>query len=175
MKDRINSLDPIVKEKFPDATLEIYGRDWLFPNGKSYIEMLQETEISKLGSSAIDIHFHGRVNYEYIPEIYAQAQVCVFPSHMETQGLVAPEAMAMEKLVIFTNQGPGPETITNLENGLLCNPFIPEDIANQIIWVFSNEEKVAVICKNARQSVLEKYSAALIVQKNIDFYTKLIQ
>ena len=166
---------PIVKEKFPDATLEIYGRDWLFPNGKSYIEMLQETEISKLGSSAIDIHFHGRVNYEYIPEIYAQAQVCVFPSHMETQGLVAPEAMAMEKLVIFTNQGPGPETITNLENGLLCNPFIPEDIANQIIWVFSNEEKVAVICKNARQSVLEKYSAALIVQKNIDFYTKLIQ
>ena len=166
---------PIVKEKFPDATLEIYGRDWLFPNGKSYIEMLQETEISKLGSSAIDIHFHGRVNYEYIPEIYAQAQVCVFPSHMETQGLVAPEAMAMEKLVIFTNQGPGPETITNLENGLLCNPFIPEDIANQIIWVFSNEEKVAVICKKARQSVLEKYSAALIVQKNIDFYTKLIQ
>ncbi len=166
---------PLVKEKFPDATLEIYGRDWLFPNGKSYIEMLQETEIPKLGNSAKDIHFHGRVNYENIPEIYAQAQVCVFPSHMETQGLVAPEAMAMEKLVLFTNQGPGPETITNLENGLLCNPFIPEDIANQINWAFSNEEKVAVICKKARQSVLEKYSAALIVQKNIDFYTKLIQ
>ena len=166
---------PLVKEKFPDAALEIYGRDWNFPNGKSYIKMLQETEIPKLGNSAKDIHFHGRVNYEVIPEIYAQAQVCVFPSHMETQGLVAPEAMAMEKLVLFTNQGPGPETITNLENGLLCNPFIPEDIANQINWAFSNEEKVAVICKKARQSVLEKYSAALIVQKNIDFYTKLIQ
>ncbi len=166
---------PLVKKNFPDATLEIYGRDWFFPNGKSYTEMLQETEIPKLGNSAKEVHFHGRVNYENIPEIYAQAQVCVFPSHMETQGLVAPEAMAMEKLVIFTDQGPGPETITNLENGLLCDPFIPEDIANQIIWAFSNEEKVAVICKKARQSVLEKYSAALIVQKNIDFYTKLIQ
>ena len=166
---------PLVKEKFPDATLEIYGRDWFFPNGKSYIEMLQESEIPKLGNSAKEVRFYGSVNYEEIPEIYAQAQVCVFPSHMETQGLVAPEAMAMEKLVIFTNQGPGPETITNLDNGLLCNPFIPEDIANQIIWAFSNEQKVALICKNARQSVLEKYSATRIVQKNIDFYTKLIQ
>ena len=165
---------PLVKKQFPEATLEIYGRDWFFPNGKSYIEMLQETEIPKLGSSAIDIHFHGRVNYENIPEIYAQAQVCVFPSHMETQGLVAPEAMAMEKLVIFTNQGPGPETITNLENGLLCNPFSPLDIADKICWAFSNEEKVAVICKNARKSVLDKYASARIVQKNIDFYTKLI-
>jgi glycosyltransferase involved in cell wall biosynthesis len=94
---------------------------------------------------------------------------------METQGLVAPEAMAMEKLVVFTNQGPGPETITNLENGLLCNPFSPLDIADKICWAFSNEEKVDVICKNARKSVLDKYAAALIVQKNIDFYTKLIQ
>ncbi|WP_396166628.1 glycosyltransferase family 4 protein [Flavobacterium sp.] len=166
---------PLVKKQFPEATLEIYGRDWFFPSGKSYIEMLQETELPKLGSSAIDIHFQGRVNYENIPEIYAQAQVCVFPSHMETQGLVAPEAMAMEKLVVFTNQGPGPETITNLENGLLCNPFSPLDIADKICWAFSNEEKVDVICKNARKSVLDKYAAALIVQKNIDFYTKLIQ
>ena len=166
---------PLVKEKFPDATLEIYGRDWFFPNGKSYIEMLKETEIPKLGSSANGIHFHGSVNHENIPDIYAKAQVCVFPSHVETQGLVAPEAMAMEKLVIFTIEGPGSETITNLENGLLCNPYIPEDLANQFIWAFSNEDKVAVFCKKARQSVLEKYSAALIVQKNIDFYTKLIQ
>ena len=166
---------PLVKEKFPDATLEIYGRDWYFPSGKSYVEMLQELEIPKLYNYSQDVHFHGMVNYENIPEIYAQAQVCVFPSHMETQGLVAPEAMAMEKLVIFTNQGPGPETITNLDNGLLCNPFSVKEIADQINWAFSNEEKVAVICKKARQSVLNKYSAEIIVQKNIDFYTKLIQ
>jgi glycosyltransferase involved in cell wall biosynthesis len=165
---------PIIKEKFPNSTLEIYGRDWLFPNGKSYIEMLQGTEIPKLGSSAKDVFFRGPVNYEVIPEVYAKAQVCVFPSHMETQGLVAPEAMAMEKLVIFTNQGPGPETITSFENGLLCNPFDVEDIAEQIIWAFSNEEKVAVICKKARQSVIDKYALATIIQENIDFYTKLI-
>jgi glycosyltransferase involved in cell wall biosynthesis len=93
---------------------------------------------------------------------------------METQGLVAPEAMAMEKLVIFTNQGPGPETISSFDNGLLCNPFDVKEIAEQIIWAFSNEEKVAVICKKSRQSVIEKYALATIIQENIDFYTKLI-
>lgn len=165
---------PIVKEKFPNATLEIYGRDWFFPDGKSYIEMLQEIEIPKLESSAKDVHFRGSVNYNSIPDVYAKAHVCVFPSHMETQGLVAPEAMAMEKLVIFTNQGPGPETISSFDNGLLCNPFDVKEIAEQIIWAFSNEEKVAVICKKARQSVIEKYALATIIQENIDFYTKLI-
>lgn len=164
----------IVKEKFPNATLEIYGRDWLFPDGKSYTQMLREIEIPKLGSSAKDVHFRGSVNYNSIPDVYAKAHVCVFPSHMETQGLVAPEAMAMEKLVIFTNQGPGPETILSFDNGLLCNPFDVKEIAEQIIWAFSNEEKVAVICKKARQSVIEKYALATIIQENIDFYTKLI-
>lgn len=165
---------PLVKQKYPDATLEIYGRDWFFPNGKSYISMLMETEISKLGNLKKDIHFHGLVNYKSIPDIYAAAHVCVFPSHMETQGLVAPEAMAMEKLVIFTNQGPGPETITNLENGLLCNPFSAEDIADKICWVFLNEEKVKQIENNARTFVIGKFSSDIIVKKNLDFYYSIL-
>ena len=33
---------PMVKEKFPEASLEIYGRDWLFPDGSSYVQMLKE-------------------------------------------------------------------------------------------------------------------------------------
>jgi glycosyltransferase involved in cell wall biosynthesis len=165
---------PFVKEKYPQASLEIYGRDWFYPDGTSYIETLKVTEFPKLGNFALDVHFHGPVKYESIPNVYTQAQVCVFPSHMETQGLVAPEAMAMEKLVIFTNKGPGPETITNFENGLLCDPFNPKDIASQIIWAFSNEEKVALICKNARQSVIQKYASNKIIQENIDFYKKLI-
>jgi glycosyltransferase involved in cell wall biosynthesis len=166
---------PIVKEKFPDATLEIYGRDWFYPKGKSYIELLQDMEIPKLGNINKDIHFHGVVNYETIPEVYAQAQVCVFPSHMETQGLVSLEAMAMEKLVIFTNQGPGLETIIHQENGLLCNPFSPEDIADKICWVFSNEEKVKKMESRARTFVLEKFSSEAIVKKNLDFYKSLLK
>jgi len=165
---------PLVKQQFPNATLEIYGREWFFPNGISYTQLMQREEISKLGAIASDIHFHGLINYDQIPDKYSRAHVCVFPSHMETQGLVAPEAMAMKKVVVFTNKGPGIETIEAYKTGLLCNPHDPTDIANKIIWVFENDDKIATIENNARESVLKKYSLDLIVKKNIDFYNSLI-
>ena len=165
---------PLVKEKFPNATLEIYGREWFFPNGTSFTQLMKNEVISKLGHISIDIHFHGLINYDQIPDKYSRAHVCVFPSHMETQGLVAPEAMSMKKMVIFTNKGPGPETITNYETGLLCDPLKPEDIANKIIWSFSHEEQVKTIENNAREFVLSKFDLDIIVQKNIDFYNRII-
>lgn len=165
---------PLVKEKFPDAILNLYGRDWLFPDGSSYIKMLQEIELPKLGEYAKDVVFHGAVSFTEIPNAYAKAAVCVFPSHMETLGLVAPEAMAMEKPVIFTKLGPGPEVISDGETGWLCNPHEPKDIANAIVEVLSNPEKAQAIAKQAKRFVSEKFALHEIVQKNIHFYKKIL-
>ncbi len=164
----------IVKSKFPKSTLEIYGRDWFFQDGSSYIKMLKNTEIQDLKHFEKDINFHGSIDYHNIPNKYAEAEVCVFPSHMETQGLVAPEAMAMEKMVIFTELGPGPETIIDFETGLLCNPYDEIDIAEKIIWVFNNKQKSIQISKKARKAVLEKYIIEKIVLQNIDYYKSII-
>ena len=163
-----------LKEKFPDAILNLYGRDWLFPDGSSYIKMLQEIELPKLGEYAKDVVFHGAVSFTEIPNAYAKAAVCVFPSHMETLGLVAPEAMAMEKPVIFTKLGPGPEVITDGETGWLCNPHHPDDIANTIIQVLSNPQKAQEVAKQAKRFVLEKFELYEIAQNNIDFYKKIL-
>lgn len=165
---------PMVKKECPDVTLEIYGRDWFFPDGRSYVEMLKEKELPQLGNVANDIHFRGTVAYKDIPLAYAAASVCVFPSHMETQGLVAPEAMAMEKAVVFTELGPGPETIESYKTGLLCDPYNPKDIAQKIIWVLSNKEKAKEIGKTAREFVLKKYGLESIVTQNIRFYNQII-
>lgn len=166
---------PMVKEKFPKATLEIYGRDWFFPNGNSYMQMLKETELPKIGTCVSDVHFNGAIAYDEIPLKYAKAGVCVFPSHMETQGLVAPEAMAMEKTVIFTKYGPGPEAISEYETGLLCDPYSPEDIAQKICWVFSHQSESEIIGKKARQFVLEKYALEKTVRDNVAFYNNLLE
>jgi glycosyltransferase involved in cell wall biosynthesis len=164
---------PIVKEKFPKAILNLYGRDWFFPDGSSYIQLLQQKELPKLGLLAEDIIFHGAVSFSEIPNIYAKAAVCVFPSHMETLGLVAPEAMAMEKAVVFTNKGPGPEVIKDKETGLLCNPHHPEDIAEKIIWMLQNPEKRQVMGQKARVDTLRYFDVEMIVQQNIEFYNKI--
>lgn len=164
---------PFVKKEFSNATLEIYGRDWFFPDGSSYIKMLKEKEIPHLGKLAEDIHFHGAIPYQDIPKAYSEASVCVFPSHMETQGLVAPEAMAMQKAVIFTKYGPGPEAIEDFVTGFLCDPYNPEDIAKKIVWVLSNKEKAKIIGEKARDFVCGKYELNVIVNQNIDFYNIL--
>jgi glycosyltransferase involved in cell wall biosynthesis len=165
---------PLVKKQFPQATLEIYGRDWFYTDGNSYMEMLKEKELPQLGEMEQDIHFHGAVDYDKIPLRYAQAEVCVFPSHIETQGLVAPEAMAMEKAVVFSILGPGPETIRNYETGLLCNPHDPIDIADKISWFFWNQEKKETIENEARAFVLKNYGLETIVEQNRMFFESLI-
>ena len=164
----------IVKKSNPNASLKIYGRDWHYPDGSSYIEMLREKVLSLLGSMASDVHFMGNISHAALPMQYANASVCVFPSHMETQGLVAPEAMLMEKVVIFTELGLGPEAIIDGETGLLCNPYSPEDIAEKINWVFNNKEKADRIAKQARIAALNKYGPNKIIKSNILFYEKLI-
>ncbi|NAS29830.1 glycosyltransferase [Flavobacteriaceae bacterium R38] len=157
-------------KKYPDLKLHVYGRDWKFANGKSYLEMLKEKYTEGIKTSVI---FHGIIPYRELPEKYAQAEVCVFPSHMETQGLVAPEAMAMEKPVIFTKLGPGPETIEDFKTGLLCDPHLPEDIAEKLDWMLSNYEERSGMGKEARSFVLEKYNLQKILDKNIAFYKEI--
>lgn len=164
---------PLVKEQFPSAVLNLYGRDWLFPDGSSYVKMLQKIELPKLGDYAKDVVFHGAIAFQDIPNAYAKAAVCVFPSHMETLGLVAPEAMAMEKPVIFTQLGPGPEVIADGETGWLCNPHQPEDVATTIIQVLSNPKAASEIAKRGKQSVLQQFDINSIVERNIKFYHSL--
>lgn len=163
---------PIIRKKYPETVLHIYGRDWHFPDGASYIAYLK----TQFSSEDLEhIIFHGPVNHDLLPEIYEKAEVCAFPSHMETQGLVAPEAMSMEKAVLFSALGPGPETIENYKTGLLADPHNPEDIAEKILWFFENPIEAIKIGKNAREFVLNKFDQYRITSRNIDFYRDLVR
>jgi len=164
---------PYIKDKFPNAVLHLYGRDWKFPDGSSYMEMLQEKELSKLGTIASDVIFHGAVSFQEIPNAYAKAAVCVFPSHIETLGLVAPEAMAMGKAVVFTNRGPGPEIIKDNQTGLLCNPYDSNDIATKIIWLLDHTKEAISIGDKAREDVLKHFDINVISVKNNNFYNEI--
>jgi glycosyltransferase involved in cell wall biosynthesis len=163
---------PQVKERFKDIVLYVYGRDWFFKDGGSYISFLKKY----ISESQIDptyIQFKGAVNTKVLAEKFAYAELCIFPSLMETQGLVAPEAMAMEKLVIFSNCGPGPETIEHKKTGLLCDPYDENDIAEKIIWALENREECAVIAKQGRRFVEDNFERNTLTKKNLNFYKNL--
>lgn len=161
-----------VKTEYSDAQLFLYGRDWTYPDGRSYIEQLQ-TDFSD--AELQQVHFMGNVAHAELPSVYESATVCVFPSHMETQGLVAPEAMAMQKPVIFTNAGPGPETIIDGETGFLVDPLNPQDIADKILYCFRNPELTLEIGVKARAAAIAKFDSTEISNKNLKFYKSLLR
>ena len=166
---------PIIKKKFAEVKLHIYGRDWFFSDGGSYIDFLKQTEIALLSPAiACDVIFHGAVARAEMPSIFAEAAVCVFPSHMETLGLVAPEAMAVQKPVVFTRLGPGPEVIENGRTGWLCDPHDPTDIAAKICEVLADQVRAAEVGKHAREFVVQQFGMQQISIQNTDFYESLL-
>lgn len=162
---------PKVAKSYPEIHLEVYGRDWFFQDGKSFVEYLKETIDS---STLARVHFNGPVSHDDLPGLYEKAEICIFPSHMETQGLVAPEAMSMGKPVIFSKTGPGPETIDHGINGWLCDPHDPNQIAESILEALSYRDKFDQIGDAARIKVMGKFDPEKITEKNLSFYNSLI-
>jgi len=171
IRQLVEAMKSIV-ERFPDTELYAYGRDWKDAYGNSYLEKLQQTIPPSLKSK---IHFPGSVDQTDLPSIYEKANLCVFPSHIETLGLVAPEAMAMQRPVLYTTTGPGPEVITHGESGWLCNPHDAADIADKVIEVFSNPEESRRRAKVGLDKVDFQFNVSNILGQNLDFYSQVIE
>lgn len=160
----------LVRKEFPEKSLHLYGRDWFFPDGASYIAMLKKEYTAEMLANIV---FHGSVSRDILYKAYASAALCVFPSHMETQGLVVLEALLMKRPVVFSEYGPGPETITHGEDGLLCDVYDPNDISAKIITILNDPIRAQKMGNLGRRRVLEKFEKSKIVSQNLAFYKKI--
>lgn len=160
----------LVREQRPSCRLELYGRDWFYQDGRSYIEEIKK-ELP--ADHFVDVHFMGAISRGELDLLYAKAAVCVFPSHMETQGLVSLEAMLLEKAVVFSKYGPGPETIEHGQTGLLCDVYDPQDIAKQVLWFLEHPKEAANIGAKARKAVMNRYELQQVTAANVEFYRSI--
>jgi len=162
----------MIKQAKPLAHLYIVGRDTIDKNtGESYTRNLMSTIPIELLDS---IHFVGPVQNAEVADRIARAQVCVYPSHMEAQGIVVIEAMSAGKAVVASQTGPGPELIKDGIDGLLCDPYSPVSIAEKIITLLENEDLRKKLSINARKRAMEQFSTEVLIEKNIEFYKKCL-
>jgi len=162
----------LVREKYPNKVLDVYGREWFYPDGSTYHQMLTE----KYDASYFEnVNFYGSIPRDTLDVKYAEAAFCVFPSHMETQGLVSIEAMLLGKPVIFSKYGPGPETVEHQKTGLLCDVYDPKDIADKMIWCIEHPQEAKMLGEAASKLVKVKYDADTILKRNVNFYQSLIE
>ncbi len=152
--------------------VHIYGKDAYLDNKRLSSELI--TELSENSILKGKINYHGHVSRDELFEVYQQASVAVFPSHVEAFGLAPLEAMMFECPVIFTNNTTGNELIDNGTNALLVSPNKPDELKNAILQIFNNPDDAAKMGKNAREHVISKFDLQVQVKKNIDFYTKVL-
>ena len=125
-------------------------------------------------TEATNIHFLGYFGKEYIEELrefYRKADVLVLPSVVdESLGLVLLEAMACETPVVASNKGGIPLAVKDKINGYLIRAKSSKQITEKVNWLLNNPEKSAVMGKNARQLIQEKFSWQSISPKIVKIY-----
>jgi glycosyltransferase involved in cell wall biosynthesis len=163
---------PAIQKAIPAAHLFVVGRDSFDKKtGKSYTDYLKKNIAQDISGS---IQFIGPIPNKEVSEWVARAQVCVYPSHMEAQGIVVIEAMAAGKAVVASKLGPGPELINHGIDGLLCDPYNPVDIADKVTSLLTDPVLRQNLSLMARKKVEEKFSIDVIIAKNISFYDTVL-
>jgi glycosyltransferase involved in cell wall biosynthesis len=163
----------IVCPKYPEAKLAVIGQDTQKQaDGKTYIEKLQERIKPEFKDRVI---FAGRLDrYKGVIDYLRRAHICCYPSHMETFGIAAIEAMSVGKPTIFSTAGPGPEVIEHGASGLLCDPFSPEDIAEKICLLLGDDALAEKLAQSGRHRVQAIFNKKNWVQRNLEFFNACI-
>lgn len=129
-----------VLERFPNTRLVLVG------GGPALSETKEQAR--RLGVSNA-LEFAGMLDREQIDPIYSAADVFVFPSTTETQGIAICEAMSAGLPVVAVNAGGIPENIRPDIDGFLT-PNDPHCFADRIEFLLSHPEKRAEMGASAR-------------------------
>jgi len=170
--DKLIMALPHILAKQPKAKLVIVG-----------VGDLQEylTNLTRM----IKLDEYVKFCFDFIPEEerilhYAACDLAVFPSHYEPFGIVALEAMAMEKPVVVGAAG-----VSGMREIVICcgeeqcgyhvDPNNPSDIAWGVISALENPERRKWLGKNGRKRVLSEFTWNKIAEKTISLYESIVK
>jgi len=169
--DRLIMAMSHVLQKIPNAKLVIVGLGDL----QDYLTNLVRT---------MRLQDFVKFRFEFIPEEerilhYAACDLAVFPSLYEPFGIVALEAMSMERPVIVGAAGiSGMREIViphgEEQCGFHVDPSNPTDIAWGITSALENAERRKWFGKNGRKRVLNEFTWDRIAEKTVETYEKIV-
>ena len=156
---------PAVLKEVPEAKLVIVGEG---EEQKNLAELVRKLTL------ADTVEFRGYVNFKDLAKSYLEASVFVLPSftRLENFGIVLLEAMACRTPVIASDIPGVRENITK-GNGLLFPPRDVDHLADSIITIISDDEKVKRMGNAGRKLVEEKYDWEVIAEQVSKLYAGL--
>lgn len=156
-----------VNEKHPKAKLVLLGTS---DNEPYYLSLISNLKLENVVIPRFDF-----IGEEERIMHYAACDIAIFPSLYEPFGIVALEAMSMEKPVVVGARG-----ISGLREivlpsgpnqcGIHVNPYDPADIAWGISVLLEDMNKTRQLGKNGRKRVLENFTWDKIADETIKVY-----
>ena len=110
---------------------------------------------------------------EDVPRIMDAFDISAMPSHMETFGLAAIEAMARSRAVIASNVGALPEVVSHGKTGLLV-PVDADQLAGAALQLLHDADLRAKLGKSARKEVEQRFSLATMAFGCENVYRKAL-
>ena len=134
--------------------------------GKGPHEEALNAKLAKLGLKDLVI-LAGAVPHEEVPNYYAAADLFVFPSTTETQGLVIIEAMAAG-LPVVAVRAPGAVDVLTGGGGVLTENT-PEALARGVVDILADSGQRRELSEQARSAV-ERYSIPKATARMLNAY-----
>jgi len=170
--DKLVAAMPHVLQKIPNAKLVIVG----LGDMQDYLTRLAQN---------LRLQDKVKFRFEFVPEDeriahYAACDVAVFPSVYEPFGIVALEAMSMEKPVVVGASGVSGmrEIVVNSGSeqcGFHVNSNDPPDIAWGIINSLQDPQRKKLLGENGRKRVLKEFTWDEIAKRTIQMYNELLE
>jgi glycosyltransferase involved in cell wall biosynthesis len=121
-----------------------------------------ESDVKELGLED-SVTLLGAVSNQLIPDYLSASAIAVVPSIIDSNGdqeglgLVAVEAMGCGCAVVVSDLPALRDVVKNGETGMMVEPQCPEDIANKLVYLLSNQSRCREIADNGRRFVITKF------------------
>ena len=153
---------PVILSKNSGAHLVIVGR------GHMRKTLLKQAK--KLGiENAVTIE--SGMAFADLAQLFRSADLCVYPSLYEGQGLIPLESMASGTPCATVNDGPLPEMVDE-SVGALFEVGSPKSLANEVNNLLADTEKRAMFAEAGRKRVVSEYTYDLNAIKYANFYAE---
>jgi glycosyltransferase involved in cell wall biosynthesis len=118
------------------------------------------------------VRFPGYRPYADMSDIYAAADLFLFPSQTETQGLATVEAMASGTPAVAVRGSGTLDILEHEQGGLLCEPNA-EDLASKVIYLLRDPELRALKAIEAVDRARD-FSSLAMAQRVVQIYESLL-
>lgn len=156
--------EPKIKREIPNLNIIVAGKG----NFGKFSDIIKNKK-------SFEIHD------EFIPQrkvskLFGRVKICIMPyiSKYTAKSGVLSTAYAFNKPVISSNVGSLNETINNNKTGILVEPENPNMLANEIIKLLKNKNKLKKMKKYVKKKVNNELSPEVIGEKTISAYIKTI-